>query len=578
MPQAVAAVGAFVGWLGGGTLAAGIVGSALRIGAGIALSSLLAPKGRGSKGSGVRGGTFAIREPAVSRRIPYGTCRMGGIYFYAETAGAQLEDLYLVLGIGDGPIASIDKMFFDGDEIALETNGNDANGRPIYEPVSGEATQGYVTVSFYTGAASQPADAGLVAASDSKWTAAHTLDGIAYAVVKFIFNADAFPQGVPNVSFEVQGRNDIYDPRSTTTAFSANPALCLNHYLTTAKIGANATYATEINETLLMTAANVCDESVSLKAGGTESRYTVNGYIDVSDDPETIVADFKGAMAGWVVFAGGKFEIYAGAYSAPTFEIDEDMIIGPVSISNRLRKRDRVNVVGGVYQADENHFQPTDFPPATNAAYVTADGGEIRNDLELVMTTSPATAQRLAKIELESARREKTVEIQTNLKGLPCQSGKTVMLTLDRYGWARKTFLVVQSSIGDVGEGSLGLNLSLREFDADIYAWTPASDETTVSVAPALSVGPPTVANVTASPAGGAYAGGEYPKEITLSCATTDAAIRWSISAVPLTIGSGTEYLAGAKPSVNSGETLYARAFKDGYADSGPMTETYTTI
>tara|TARA_B100000214_G_scaffold361558_1_gene325093 strand:+ start:2156 stop:4711 length:2556 start_codon:yes stop_codon:yes gene_type:complete len=578
--SAVVAIGGAVAGLGG------LGGALFRMGIGMVVSSLLAPKPpRGAIAR--RNSTFAIRQPSPSRRIPYGVSRLGGIYFYAETyAPAGLTEksmISLVLGIGDGPIEAVDKMYFDDEEVALTNLGNDSNGRPIYGATA--ASTYYpsggvrlVTCQFYTGSAGQPADATLVANSASKWTASHTLDGIAYAVVTMLYDPEVFRMGVPNISFEVRGRNDVYDPRTSSSAYSNNPALCLNHYLTTAKTGPNATYASEVDETALTAAANVCDETVSLDAGGTEKRYTCNGFIDLAESPEGVISDFKTAMAGWMVYAGGKFKIYAGAYVTPTLTIDEDFLAGPVEVRNRMPKRERINLVKGVYQAPQTDYQPTDFPSVTNSGYVTEDGEEMSRDMELVFTTSPATAQRIAKIELERSRREITVGLLCNLKALPAEAGMTVNLTLDRFGYSAKPFFVQSSTIGLLDDGTVGLSLSLREIESACYSWTPASDEKAVANAPDLSVGPPQVGSLTVSPdASAAFAEGEFPIRPQITTNTTGAAIRYSYTAPILTEAGGEPYNnePELRPSLTEGRTLYARAFKAGYEPSDSFEGTY---
>tara|TARA_Y100001970_G_scaffold76109_1_gene96557 strand:- start:2699 stop:5221 length:2523 start_codon:yes stop_codon:yes gene_type:complete len=581
-----AAVGAIGGAIGAGLGLGGIGGALFRMGVGMVVSSLLAPKPpRGALAR--RNSTFTIRQPSPSRRIPYGVTRLGGVFMYAETTGDG-EYLRMVFGIGDGPIEAIDAIYFNEKEVPLTTTSNDANGRPIYFASAGSDWNKETTIagavpyawfSKYTGAAGQPADATLVAASASKWTSSHTLDGIAYVAVTLLWNAEIFPQGVPNVSFKVRGRNDIVDSRTSTTAYSSNPALCLAHYLSAAKTGPNVDTATEIDDAALQTAANVCDETVALDAGGTESRYTCNGFVDLAENPEAIINDFKTCMAGWMVYAGGVFKMYAGAYASPTFTIDDDMIAGPVKVENKVPKRARFNTVKGVYQSPETLFQPTDFPSVTNSTYVTEDGEEIAQDIELVFTTSPATAQRIGKIALEKSRRQLSVAIVCNLRALPAEAGMTVGLTLERFGWSAKSFFVNSSTVGLLENGTVGVSLALSETDSDAYSWTPGTDEKPVADAPSLTVTEPQVAAITASPdSSSAFAEAEFPIAVQLTTTTTGAAIRYSKSAGP-TINTGEPYLDDPelRPSIAEGETLYARAFLDGYKPSPLLENTYTS-
>jgi hypothetical protein len=566
----------------------GPIGGALfKLGVGLVISKLLAPSApRGALAR--RNSTFAIRQPSPSRRIPYGVTRLGGIYFYAETTAPAGSDdltlLNLVLGIGDGPIEAVDKMYFGAEEVTLVSAGTDSNGRPVYGATSGTTwhpTGGVALVlcSFYTGSAGQPADATLVAASASKWTTSHTLDGISYARVTLAYDHEVFKLGVPNISFEIRGRNDIYDPRTASSSYSANTALCLNHYLTSTKTGPNVSYADEIDASALTAAANICDESVSLDAGGTESRYTCNGYVDLAEKPESVIGDFKTAMAGWMVYSGGRFKIYAGAFETPTFTVDADMLGGGVTIKNRTPKRERFNLVKGVYQSPQTVYQPTDFPSVTNATYQTEDGEEIDLDIELVFTTSPATAQRIAKIELERSRLELVVSLICNLRALPAEAGMTVYVTLSRYDWDAKAFFVQSSTLGLLEDGTVGVSLSLREIASSVYSWTPGTDEKAVAAAPSLAVGAPQVDTLEASPDGASDFGDEdFPLRVGLSTDTADASIRWSKTSTP-TSNSGNPYddAPDERPLLSEGETLYARGFKEGYLMSDALEETYTS-
>ena len=66
-----------------------------------------------------------------------------------------------------------------------------------------------------------------------------------------------FPSGEPEIRFDVNGKSDIYDPRTQTTGFTTNWALLVCDRMTDAKLGLGMDYASEINEPQLIAAANV---------------------------------------------------------------------------------------------------------------------------------------------------------------------------------------------------------------------------------------------------------------------------------------------------------------------------------
>lgn len=110
----------------------------------------------------------------------------------------------------------------------------------------------------HLGSPSQVADANLVA-ENVGWTVNHRLRGRAYVYAKLGFYADRWPTGIPALKAVVRGRK-VYDPRTTLTAWSDNPALCIRDYLT-AVFGLGCA-STEIDDAAFIAAANICDEYV----------------------------------------------------------------------------------------------------------------------------------------------------------------------------------------------------------------------------------------------------------------------------------------------------------------------------
>ena len=81
------------------------------------------------------------------------------------------------------------------------------------------------------GSSDQTADSDLVSESMLSGQLVIGLRGIAYMYVRLKFDADAFPNGIPVITATVKGKK-LYDPRTSTTVWSDNPALCLRDYLT----------------------------------------------------------------------------------------------------------------------------------------------------------------------------------------------------------------------------------------------------------------------------------------------------------------------------------------------------------
>jgi hypothetical protein len=143
-------------------------------------------------------------------------------------------------------------VYFNDEALTLDGSGN------VTSPAK---YVGFARVETQLGTAAQTADADLVSESP-RWTTNHRLRGICYVYVRFKWSAEVFPSGRPNISALVKGKL-VYDPRTTTTAYSANWALCLGDYLMDTEFGLSVALD-QINDTAWQAAANVADENVTL--------------------------------------------------------------------------------------------------------------------------------------------------------------------------------------------------------------------------------------------------------------------------------------------------------------------------
>ncbi|TXL70098.1 hypothetical protein FHP25_35850 [Vineibacter terrae] len=419
-----------------------------------------------------------VRQPNAPWRVIYGKTRVGGTYAFVHCTDNN-QHLHLVIMLAGHEVEEIGDIWFDDEVVPLDGAGN-ATGKYA----------GYVRVKKALGTADQVAFADLVAEAGDKWTANHRLRGRSALYVRLKHSQDKFPNGVPNISAVVKGRK-VYDPRTATTAWTDNAALCAADYISNRAFGLSAAYGTEIEEDWLSAAANVSDEDVPLAGGGTEKRYTINGAFDVDQKPVDILTDLLNAMAGRAFHAGGRWRVRAGAWMAPTVTLDEHDLRGPFKVQTMLSRRDNFNAVKGQYISPDNRYQESDFPAVVSATFQAQDGGErVFKDIRLPFTNTASKAQRLAKIELLRARQPVTLtRVPFHLSAYRVQCGDTVGMTNARMGWTAKAFDIDEATL-TVGGGSgddqvpvLGVDLTLRETDASVYDWN-TSEEQAVDPAP----------------------------------------------------------------------------------------------
>lgn len=329
------------------------------------------------------------------------------------------------------------------------------------------AASALVRVRKYLGTSTQTADADLVAESDGKWTTDHRGRGICYLYVRLEYDQEIFGStGVPNISALVRGKK-VYDPRTATTVWSNNAALCVADYLRSDE-GMRATSG-EVPDSEVTAAANICDETVevSLDTDEVQARYTCDLSITTDRSPRDALAELLTCMSGRAVWTQGRWLVRPGAYRTPTVTITADMLAGPISVVPRASRSELFNAVRCTYR-DATSFAEVQAPLVENAGYEASDGGvQIVRQIDVPTLSDTYRAQRLAKIELERARQALTIKLTCNLKAYDLAPTDTALVTLSTYGWSAKPFEVLERTLGRDGT----IQYTLRETAAAVYDW-----------------------------------------------------------------------------------------------------------
>ena len=323
-------------------------------------------------------------------------------------------------------------------------------------------------------------------AAGTTWSASDLCLGRTLCYLQMGYDSSIFPSSIPNVSFIIEGKNDILDPRTGTRGFSNNPALCIADYLSMPAIkgGFGLTIGTDIPTAQLIAAANICDESVALAGGGTTKRYTCDTYAMLNTARGSILKDLLSSCSGRISYQGGQYSIFPGAWVSPTLQLSDADIVGPIQFKPRLSIRDTANAVKGTYVSPENDYQQGDIPAYMEDAdhgfvsdpWLAEDNWErIFLETNFPCTDSSAIAQRLAKIALLRLRYQMRLTIRFSLKAYQAVALDVIQLTHPRYTWVNKNFEVLSSRIGfDKSNASAPtpyVELDLAETDSAIFDW-----------------------------------------------------------------------------------------------------------
>ena len=445
-----------------GSLSAFTVGLITTVVLGAALRALTPKPSFGAN----RGYEVTAIGTALDHQIIYGKMRVGGARIYDEATGTTNQYLHRIIAVAGHEIQAFDKIYINDSYVAIgdiDTNGNvstvtDADG------TSSARYDGKLRIKFHLGSPTQTADSFLVAESDGHWTSTCTLNGIAYMYIRMEYDQDVYPDGIPEFTAVVSGKK-VYDPRTSTTAWSDNPALCLRDYLISSYGIAEET--ANIDDTLVNSAANVCDQT-NTDAGTT--RYTCNGAFTTASTPYEMINAMLTSMDGSMWYSQGKWRMKPAYWTATVLDLNEDDLRSTISVSTRHSRRSNFNTVKGTFRGDESNWQTTDYPQVSSAASLAADGGqESVADVDLPFTDNSIEARRIARISLERNRQQLTVNASFGLKTLQVQVGDNIRLTNSRFGWTNKEFEVVSWNFGLTDGLDLQTQMTLRETAESVY-------------------------------------------------------------------------------------------------------------
>jgi hypothetical protein len=426
------------------------------------------------------GADVTTRDSIAPRRLIYGTTKVAGTMVYIKATDNNYKHHYVIV-LGQGPIDGVTTIYFNDEALTLDASGNVTSG----------AWAGNARIKVFTGEPTQAASSDLVAESGGEWTSNHRLQGIAYIYVRLNWTSALAAAGLPNISAVVRGLK-VFDPRTSTTAYSANAALCFRHYLTLSRDQGGAGYTSPlgIDDTgNIIPQANICDENVALSGGGTEKRYECHGYFELDDSntPQDRIQRFLTAMAGTMDPQAGQFRFYAGAWRGSVFSINESMMVGEFTVVRGESGARRYNAIKGAYLDPAVRYVAADYPAVTSTVFEAQDGGEqVFGELSLPMTTSPAMAQRIAKIALYRQRLGIRAEAIVSLEAFGVAVGDIVSVSFARYGFSAKQFEVTDREF-KFQDAEIVIKLSLRETGSAVYDWS-ASEQQLVASSPATTL------------------------------------------------------------------------------------------
>lgn len=491
-----------------------LIGTAGAFGIKAITSGMVLAAGIASTLSGLAGLAFSPKVPqsqlsrlnvsldtTTPRKAVFGTTAMPLDLRYHEASGTNQEYVDYIIVTSAHKVTSIDKIWFE-DKLA-------------WSATDGVTLRygGYLTVNIRT----EGTSANTININDGfKWGSTRRLTGCSYVHLRVrrtgLSNTAESPlvNGLPPRVTIVGNGALLYDPRrdstvpggsgthrandqSTWGAYTDpddcdNPALQLLWWLLGWKIngvlsvGCGVPY-NRIDLESFITAANICDEPIALKSGGTQKRYRTSGTATDADDRMSIINTFLTSMNGTLRDNQGKLTLTVMKNDLADYvlDLDDNDVLDAFEWNQTRGLSDTYNVARGRYvdPSDNSLYQLVDFP---EVRIDSPDGIERVMTVDLPYVEDGKRAQRIAKQVLQRNQYRGMFSATFTAKAMGCQVGDVVRLTFGALGWSNKLFRVVGQQIDMSGQ----VPLVLIEENAAIYAWDKEEKAVVTPTAPTV--------------------------------------------------------------------------------------------
>lgn len=528
-----------------------------------------------------QGSAVASRNPVSPWQVVYGQQMLGGTMVDIAETGEDNKFLHMIIVVSCHQMQSFDGLWLDGKQVffggdVLSGAYDDGVSHSLFDWPLGVGQhydqsglpynfRGRVYCQAFLGTPTQTACQEYINKSNGHWTSNHRLQGRAYIYLQLAYNTDVFPSGPPQVKTLWHGKKDILDPRDGQRKYTTNAALCINDYLTNQDFGLRCA-TTEVNQTQLIAAANLCDSYT--QTGTIEPLYSLNGVFNLQATPGEVLNNMLSACGGQISYNAGQFSIYPASWRGATVTMDQTDLLAPIKYTPKRKKRELFNCVRGTFLSPFGPIQTrgpgvqtgqinpwdgqwtyTDIPEYAedvshgyvSDAFRTADGETLFCNTKFPFTTSVSTCQRLAKLILERNRQQGSGTLTCSLGAWVVQPLDIIQFNYPRFGWVDKLFEVTGTKLTIKAENGKApvpvVELSIQETDPRVYSWAGEEEHNLAGQA-----GPLVPSSFTVPPPTGLTLTDDESTAVALPDGTTAARllIQWTAPPDPYVTAGGT--------------------------------------
>lgn len=427
-------------------------------------------------------------DPTTPRKAVFGTTAMNLDLRYHEASGTDQEYIDYIIALSAHKVKAISEIWFEEKLAWTAATGVTSTYTGYLEVATileGSSTN-YFTVN-----------------TGSRWGSSQRLTGCAQVKIRIKRSGNTkeaespLLSGMPSRVTIIGDGALLYDPRKDSTVAGGsgthrannqatwgtytdpddtdNPALQLLWWLLGWRVNGELSIgcgvpANRIDLPSFITAANICDETVTLATGGTQKRYRTSGTASDGDDRMAVINTFLTCMNGTLRDSNGKLSLTVIKNDLADYVLtfDENDVLDEFEWNQTRGLNDTYSVVRGRFidPSQNSLYQLVDYPQIEIAGG-SPDGIERVMTLDLPFVEDGRRAQRIAKQVLQRNQYKGTFSATFTAKAQGCVVGDVVRLTFPALGWSNKLFRVISQEIRFDGQ----VPLALIEENAAIYAW-----------------------------------------------------------------------------------------------------------
>lgn len=299
-----------------------------------------------------------------------------------------------------------------------------------------------------------------------RWPASgRQMNGLAFAIVKLIYNQEAGVTGLQPLTFKVS--------HYLNGTGAAKPGDVLYDYLTSDKYGAAIPVA-NVNATECAALNTYSDQTIPYTPSGggsaTQARYRINGVIDTDQSVLDNIEKIVSACDCWLAFqaTSAQWMPIINKSETAAFAFNDSNIIGSLKVS-MTDLLSNINQIEASFPFKGNKDQPEYVrQELTTGLYPNEPDNKVNVTFDLV--NDSVQAQYLANRIVLQSRDDIVVSFDAAYPAIQVNVGEVVSITNSDYGWSAKLFRVMKVSESALPDGNLGARLELVEYNDAVYA------------------------------------------------------------------------------------------------------------